>query len=103
MTKPLTALRRGFSLLELVVVLAILGIVLTVAIHSLLKPTANRVTDASGEVIRLTRSRVTRGGRPATITVHFDDAMRRVTVLPTGRVVGWTGQDLASGRGSNGH
>ncbi|MCC6317235.1 MAG: type II secretion system protein [Gemmatimonadaceae bacterium] len=86
--------RRGFSLLEVIVVTAILGLLGVVALGSRMTP-RERGVRADQEVAL--RRRAVNDGRPHTDTVRVGDQVMLITAYPDGRV---TQADPRAGAGS---
>jgi prepilin-type N-terminal cleavage/methylation domain-containing protein len=92
---------RAFTLVELIVVLAVMGLTLALTGLALRSPRTTRETDVHGELVRA-RARAIRTARPVRLRSPSDSGPNRsplpaLLFLPDGRVVG-PGVDPLTGR-----
>jgi prepilin-type N-terminal cleavage/methylation domain-containing protein len=79
-------IRAGVTLVELLVVVAILAITSTLTAVALRRIDRSRASDAADHVIALRRDAIA-AGHVITRRVRHDDAIHLVTALPDGRVL----------------
>ncbi len=79
--------RLGISLVELVIVLAILGIVSLVASTAALRPGAQRHTLTTDSTVTAARRAALSRGRPVVVSLMIDGSLRDALALPNGTVV----------------
>jgi prepilin-type N-terminal cleavage/methylation domain-containing protein len=99
MTRAWSERRRGTTLLELLVVLAILGIALAVAGVSMNAP-ARAVAAAPRALVADARRQAIESGRPVRLALHDSAGVRVVRAAPDGGVLGAAplGIEWSSGR-----
>jgi type II secretory pathway pseudopilin PulG len=80
--------RAGLSLFELVVTIAVLGVVTTVVGLSWRSQPPARDTDSAAAVIAAGRRQSLHTGRSVTLHVEVNDTVHVITVAPDGRIHG---------------
>ena len=80
--------RQAFTLIEMIVAIAVIGILATIAAAGMRGEALRKKPDAGAIVLKAARTRAITEGRTITVQVSLNGKAHLVTALPDGGVIG---------------